>query len=67
MGSRKQVYYLLLGFMGGETGFLLEIAIGAMSGLIISKALIYLLPKRGIQSEDPSNYKLPEEFALILI
>ena len=53
--------------MGGETGFLLEIAIGAMSGLIISKALIYLLPKRGIQSEDPSNYKLPEEFALILI
>jgi hypothetical protein len=32
----------MLGFLGGETGFLLEIAIGAMPGLIVYKALIRL-------------------------
>ena len=41
---------LLLGLMGGQTDLLPVIAIGAVTGFIVSKALTPLLPKRGMQA-----------------
>jgi H+/Cl- antiporter ClcA len=41
---------ILLGFLGGQPDLLPVIAIGAVTGFIISKALTPYLPKRGIQS-----------------
>ena len=41
---------LLLGLLGGQTDLLPGIAIGAVVGLIVSKALTPLLPKRGTKS-----------------
>ena len=40
---------LLLGLMGGQIDLLPVIAIGAVTGFIVSKALTPLLPKRGMQ------------------
>jgi H+/Cl- antiporter ClcA len=41
---------LVLGLLGGQPDLLPEIVIGAVTGLIISKALTPYLPKRGVQS-----------------
>jgi H+/Cl- antiporter ClcA len=41
---------LLLGLMGGQSNLLPVIAIGAVTGYIVSKALTPLLPKYGMQS-----------------
>lgn len=48
---------LLLGFMGGQTDLLPVIAIGAVTGLLVSKAITPLLPKQGKQSDGSSNDK----------
>ena len=48
---------LLLGFMGGQTDLLPVIAIGAVTGLLVSKAITPLLPKQGKQSAGSSNDK----------
>jgi H+/Cl- antiporter ClcA len=48
---------LLLGFMGGQTDLLPVIAIGAVTGLLVSKAITPLLPKEGKQSDGSSNDK----------
>jgi H+/Cl- antiporter ClcA len=44
---------LMLGFMGGQTDLLPVVAIGAVTGFILSKALTPLLPKQG--KEQPGN------------
>jgi H+/Cl- antiporter ClcA len=41
---------LLLGLLGGQTDLLPGIAVGAVVGLLVSKALTPLLPKRGAKS-----------------
>lgn len=41
---------IFLGFLGGQPDLLPVIAIGAVTGFIISKALTPYLPKRGVQS-----------------
>ena len=41
---------LLLGLLGGQTDLLPGIAVGAVVGLLVSKALTHLLPKRGTKS-----------------
>jgi H+/Cl- antiporter ClcA len=51
---------LLLGFMGGQTDLLPVIAIGAVTGLLVSKAITPLLPKQGKQSAGSSNDKSPQ-------
>jgi H+/Cl- antiporter ClcA len=48
---------LLLGLMGGQTDLLPVIAIGAVTGFVVSKALTPLLPKQGKQSAGSSNDK----------
>ena len=48
---------LLLGLMGGQTDLLPVIAIGAVTGFIVSKALTPLLPKQGKQYAGSSNDK----------
>jgi H+/Cl- antiporter ClcA len=51
---------LLLGFMGGQTDLLPVIAIGAVTGLLVSKAITPLLLKQGKQSAGSSNDKSPQ-------
>ena len=48
---------LLLGLLGGQTDLLPVIAIGAVTGFIVSKALTPLLPKQGKQSGSSNNNK----------
>jgi hypothetical protein len=43
--------------MGGQTDLLPVIAIGAVTGLLVSKAITPLLPKQGKQSDGSSNDK----------
>ena len=48
---------LLLGLLGGQSDLLPVIAIGAVTGFIVSKALTPLLPKQGKQSGSSNNNK----------
>lgn len=48
---------LLLGLLGGQSDLLPVIAIGAVTGFIVSKALTPLLPKQGNQSAGSNNNK----------
>ena len=48
---------LLLGLMGGQTDLLPVVAIGAVTGILVSRALTPLLPKQGKQSAGSSNDK----------
>jgi H+/Cl- antiporter ClcA len=48
---------LLLGLFGGQTDLIPVIAIGAVTGFIMSKAVAPLLPKQGKQSAGGSNDK----------
>jgi chloride channel protein, CIC family len=48
---------LLLGLFGGQTDLIPVIAIGAVTGFIMSKAVAPLLPKQGKQSAGSSNDK----------
>ncbi len=54
---------LLLGLLGGQTDLLPGIAIGAVVGLIVSKALTPLLPKRGTKSGAVLNPKQIENIS----
>jgi H+/Cl- antiporter ClcA len=48
---------LLLGLMGGQTDLLPVVAIGAVTGILVSRALTPLLSKQGKQSAGSSNDK----------
>ncbi len=48
---------LLLGLLGGQSDLLPVIAIGAVTGFVVSKALTPLLPKQGKQSGNSNNNK----------
>lgn len=48
---------LLLGLLGGQSDLLPVIAIGGVTGFIVSKALTPLLPKQGNQSAGTKNNK----------
>ena len=50
---------IFLGFLGGQPDLLPVIAIGAVTGFIISKALTPYLPKRGVQSAGSGDKSQP--------